>query len=167
MVGSHGVCRRQAQDHEGDLTGRGVEHEILFPDLHTGNRQWAEVLINAQDDLVFLKPGVEIAQLDGVVKMFFHPYPARKLVGAVTMAAVTMGGVIPNHHLALGMQPAKVIEGTVVKGNSWQDLARSGSGKTDTVVGRPPVVGLMIRGRRCGVVKSRRKKGKIDAVGPA
>jgi hypothetical protein len=99
--------------------------------------------------------------------MFFHPYPARKFVGAVTMAAVTMGGVIPNHHLSLGMQPAKVIEGAVIKGNSGQDLARSGSGKADTVVGRPPIVGLMILGRRCGVVKSRRKKGKIGAVGPA
>jgi hypothetical protein len=167
MVGSHGVCRRQTQDHEGDLTDRGVEHEILFPDLHTGNCQWAEVLIDAENDLVFLKPGVEITQLDGIVEVFFHPYPARKLVGAVTMAAVTMGRVIPNHHLSLGMQPAKIFEGTVVKGYSGQDLARSGSGKTDTVVGRPPVVGLMILGRRRGVVKSRRKEGKIDAVGPA
>jgi hypothetical protein len=83
------------------------------------------------------------------------------------MAAVTVGGVIPEHHLSLGVQPAKIFEGTVVKGYSWQDLTRSGSGKTDTVVGRPPVVGLMILGCRRGVVQSRRKKSEIDAVGPA
>jgi hypothetical protein len=165
MVGSHGVGTGNAQRRYGDISGGGVGDEVILPDFHPGNCQRAEVLVNAEDQLILLQSGVQTAHLNAVEEVLFNSYPTREFIGSVAVTAIVMERVIVNHDLAIGMQTAKVVEVAVILGNPGQYLAGSISRDTDSIIGRPPGARLMVLGGGRRVVAPGGPESEFSAFG--